>query len=123
MATIKQIEQAKKKVEYALQNNENRIFDMTITNKNEAVKAKGFLNEAVASLQVAKDEREHLNDIAEAACDEFAGKDKEERKEFKLMFKKTVGLVFKGKLDEENNRLEDCKEFYNSISVASKGES
>jgi len=119
MATTKQIEQANHKIEAAIsrRNSANEdIFSMTINSKDDAVRLKGMLSEAVAALQVAKDEREHLGDICDVAAEEFGGNTKEDKASFKKVFKKTASLVFKGKLDEENHILEECQELYDQVS-------
>lgn len=74
----------------------------------EQKKMKGFLSEAVASLQTIADEREHYNDIADRCKEDLGIK--------KKLFKKTAELVSKGTLEEVKQLHDDADEIYTQIS-------
>ena len=85
------------------------IVNMEILTSDDKAKLKGFLSEAVASLQVAADEREHFKDIADVVEDKL-GIDKK-------IFRKTATLVHNGKLEETKQLHEDADDLYSQVST------
>jgi soluble cytochrome b562 len=83
--------------------------EMEILNQADKQKLKGFLSEAVASLQTIADEREHYKDIADRVEDDL-GIDKK-------IFKKTATLVHNGKLEEVKQLHEDADDLYSQVST------
>lgn len=77
-------------------------------NEEQKKKLKGFLSEAIASLQTIADERDHYNDIIDTCVKELGVN--------KKSFKKTATLVHKGKLEEEIKIMEEADEVYTLVS-------
>jgi len=86
----------------------SNIINMEVLDQNDKVKLKGFLSEAVASLQTIQDEREHIKDIA-LQCEKDLGIPKK-------VFKKTADLVSKGTLEEVKKLHEEADELYSQVS-------
>jgi len=83
--------------------------DSIITvNTEQKKKLKGFLSEAIASLQLIADERDNYKDIVERCNKELNIN--------KKAFKKTATLVHKGKLEEEVKIMEEADEVYTLVS-------
>lgn len=85
------------------------IVNMEILTSDDKAKLKGFLSEAVASLQTISDEREHYKDIADVVEDKL-GIDKK-------IFRKTAQLVHNGKLEETKQLHEDADDLYSQVST------
>jgi len=85
------------------------VINMEILNQPDKQKLKGFLSEAVASLQTIADEREHYNDIA-SRIEKDMGINKK-------VFKKTAELVSKGTLEEVKQLHEDADDLYSQVST------
>jgi hypothetical protein len=83
--------------------------NMEILTSDNKAKLKGFLSEAVASLQTISDEREHYKDIADVVEDKL-GIDKK-------VFRKTAQLVHNGKLEETKQLHEDADDLYSQVST------
>jgi len=85
------------------------IGDSIITvNTEQKKKLKGFLSEAIASLQLIADERDNYKGIVEKCNKELNIN--------KKAFKKTATLVHKGKLEEEVKIMEEADEVYTLVS-------
>ena len=91
------------------QDTPSEIINMEVLTQADKQKLKGFLSEAVASLQTIADEREHYNDIA-SRIEKDMGINKK-------VFKKTAELVSKGTLEEVKQLHEDADDLYSQVST------